>query len=67
MRHPGVIAVHDVAEADGRPLIVTELIDGPSLDDVLRERGTLDPRETAGIGARVMDAPAAAPAYRTGT
>ncbi|CCK32218.1 serine/threonine protein kinase [Streptomyces davaonensis JCM 4913] len=60
VRHPGVVAVHDVAEVDGRPLIVMELVDGPSLDDVLRERGTLDPYEAAGIGAKVMDALAAA-------
>ncbi|KAF4409704.1 serine/threonine-protein kinase, partial [Streptomyces lycii] len=56
VRHPGVIAVHDVADDEGRPVIVMELVDGPSLDDVLRERGTLEPREAAGIGARVMDA-----------
>ncbi|WP_143589941.1 serine/threonine-protein kinase, partial [Streptomyces africanus] len=60
VRHPGVIAVHDIAEVDGRPLIVMELVDGPSLDDVLRERGPLDPGEAAGIGAKVMDALAAA-------
>ncbi|MEU6260713.1 serine/threonine-protein kinase [Streptomyces sp. NPDC047043] len=60
VRHPGVVAVHDVAEVDGRPLIVMELVDGPSLDDVLRERGTLDAREAADIGAKVMDALAAA-------
>ncbi|MGA5451561.1 protein kinase domain-containing protein [Streptomyces umbrinus] len=64
VRHPGVVAVHDVAEVDGRPLIVMELVDGPSLDDVLRERGTLDAREVAGIGAKVMDALSAA--YRAG-
>ncbi|MFE7762811.1 protein kinase [Streptomyces sp. NPDC057438] len=60
VRHPGVVAVHDVAEVDGRPLIVMELVDGPSLDDVLRDRGLLDPREAAAIGAKVMDALAAA-------
>ncbi|GAP47780.1 serine/threonine-protein kinase [Streptomyces azureus] len=60
VRHTGVIAVHDIAEVDGRPLIVMELVDGPSLDDVLRERGPLDAREAAGIGAKVMDALAAA-------
>ncbi|MFJ7342910.1 serine/threonine-protein kinase [Streptomyces sp. NPDC101110] len=60
VRHPGVIAVHDIAQVDGRPLIVMELVDGPSLDDVLRERGTLGPAEAAGIGAEVMDALAAA-------
>ncbi|MFJ9118671.1 serine/threonine-protein kinase, partial [Streptomyces sp. NPDC102394] len=60
VRHPGVVAVHDVAEVDGRPLIVMELVDGPSLEQVLRERGVLDPAEAAGIGAQVMDALAAA-------
>ncbi|GHC51923.1 serine/threonine-protein kinase [Streptomyces flavofungini] len=60
VRHPGVVAVHDVTEVDGRPLIVMELVDGPSLDDVLRDRGTLDPREAATIGAKVMAALAAA-------
>ncbi|MFF7731935.1 protein kinase [Streptomyces sp. NPDC007984] len=60
VRHPGVIAVHDIAQVDGRPLIVMELVDGPSLDDVLRERGPLEPGEVAGIGAKVMDALAAA-------
>ena len=59
VRHPGVVAVHDVTEVDGRPLIVMELVDGPSLDAVLRERA-LGPREAAGIGAQVMDALAAA-------
>ncbi|CAL9606323.1 serine/threonine-protein kinase [Streptomyces sp. enrichment culture] len=60
VRHRAVIAVHDVAEVDGRPLIVMELVDGPSLDDVLHERGTLQPPEAARIGAEVMDALAAA-------
>ncbi|WP_105969324.1 serine/threonine-protein kinase [Streptomyces geranii] len=60
IRHTGVVAVHDVAEVDGRPLIVMELVEGRSLDAVLAERGTLDPREAARIGAQVMDALAAA-------
>ncbi|MEU7279909.1 serine/threonine-protein kinase [Streptomyces sp. NPDC045431] len=60
VRHPGVIAVHDVADHEGRPVIVMELVDGPSLDDVLAERGVMDPREAASIGARVMEALGAA-------
>lgn len=60
VRHPSVIAVHDVTEHDGRPVIVMELIDGPSLDDVLRGEGVLDPREAARIGAKVMEALGAA-------
>ena len=60
VRHNGVIAVHDVAEEDGRPIIVMELVPGPSLDDVLTDKGTLDPREAAAIGAKVADALSAA-------
>lgn len=56
IRHTGVVTVHDVADEQGRPVIVMELVDGPSLDDVLRERGTLEPREAAALGAKVMDA-----------
>uniref|UniRef100_UPI0015869735 serine/threonine-protein kinase n=1 Tax=Streptomyces sp. TRM64462 TaxID=2741726 RepID=UPI0015869735 len=60
VRHPGVVAVHDIADHEGRPVIVMELVDGPSLADVLAERGTMDPREAARIGASVLEALAAA-------
>ncbi|MGA5565474.1 serine/threonine-protein kinase [Streptomyces platensis] len=56
IRHSGVITVHDVIDEDGRPVIVMELVDGPSLDDVLEQQGALDPREIARIGAQVLDA-----------
>lgn len=56
IRHSGVVTVHDVVEERGLPVIVMELVDGPSLDDVLTERGPLDPREAAAIGAKLMDA-----------
>ncbi|WP_406400721.1 protein kinase [Streptomyces sp. NBC_00879] len=56
IRHSGVVTVHDVTEEQGLPVIVMELVDGPSLDDVLRERGTLEPHEAAAIGAKLMDA-----------
>ncbi|MEU2156880.1 protein kinase [Streptomyces sp. NPDC019396] len=56
IRHSGVVTVHDVTEERGLPVIVMELVDGPSLDDVLTERGTLEPHEAAAIGAKLMDA-----------
>ncbi|MFE0137275.1 protein kinase [Streptomyces sp. NPDC059037] len=56
IRHSGVVTVHDVTEQDGLPVIVMELVDGPSLDDVLSERGALEPHEAAAIGAKLMDA-----------
>ncbi|GGT24934.1 hypothetical protein GCM10010271_30470 [Streptomyces kurssanovii] len=60
VRHPGVVAVHDVAEHEGRPVIVMELVDGPSLDDMLNTSGVMDPREAARIGVSVLEALGAA-------
>ncbi|MFF3319248.1 protein kinase [Streptomyces sp. NPDC003035] len=60
VRHSGVVTVHDVVEERGLPVIVMELVDGPSLDDLVTQRGPLDPREVASIGAKLMDALAAA-------
>ncbi|MFE6775004.1 protein kinase [Streptomyces sp. NPDC057702] len=56
VRHSGVITVHDVADENGLPVIVMELVDGPSLDDVLSAEGVLDPLRAAAIGARVAEA-----------
>ncbi|MFI1254931.1 serine/threonine-protein kinase [Streptomyces netropsis] len=56
IRHGGVVTVHDVTEEQGLPVIVMELVDGPSLDDVLVERGTLEPHVAAAIGAELMAA-----------
>ncbi|MCX5381508.1 serine/threonine-protein kinase [Streptomyces sp. NBC_00091] len=56
IRHGGVVTVHDVTEEQGLPVIVMELVDGPSLDDVVSQRGALDPYEAAAIGAKLMDA-----------
>ncbi|MBB5935398.1 serine/threonine protein kinase [Streptomyces zagrosensis] len=56
IRHSGVITVHDVADENGLPVIVMELIDGPSLDDVLAAEGVLTPVRAAAIGARVAEA-----------
>ncbi|MFE6847114.1 protein kinase [Streptomyces sp. NPDC057686] len=56
IRHSGVVTVHDVTQERGLPVIVMELVDGPSLDDVVAQRGALDPYEAAAIGAQLMDA-----------
>ena len=56
LRHPGVIAVHDVVVDDGRPLILMELVEGRSLADVVRQQGPLPEQRVAEIGLRVLDA-----------
>ncbi|MFD5267117.1 serine/threonine-protein kinase [Streptomyces sp. NPDC058335] len=56
LSHPHIIVVHDVVEEDERPYIVMELIEGGSLADRIAERGPIDPREAARIGADLLGA-----------
>lgn len=37
LRHPNVLAVHDVLEVEGAPALLLEIVDGPSLEDWLGE------------------------------
>ncbi|QBI18163.1 serine/threonine-protein kinase [Egibacter rhizosphaerae] len=55
LSHPHIVAVHDEGVA-GLPYIVMELVDGPSLRDVLRERGRLSPAEAMAALAPVARA-----------
>ncbi len=48
LRHPGIVAVHEVGAHAGRPFIVLDWVDGESLDRVLA-RGRLAPRRAATI------------------
>jgi predicted Ser/Thr protein kinase len=60
LRHPGVVAVHDVVVDDGRPLILMELVEGRSLAETVRQQGPLPEQRVAEIGVRVLEALAAA-------
>jgi serine/threonine protein kinase len=53
--HPGLVALHDTGVVAGRPYAVMELVEGPSLDDVLR-RGPMRVPEVIQLGASVADA-----------
>ncbi len=55
LRHPGIVAVHEVAELDGVPAIISEFVDGLTLRQVISER-QLDSSETAVLVAQVADA-----------
>ena len=41
LSHPSVVAVHDAGIDDGSAYLVMELLPGPSLDQVIRDRGPL--------------------------
>ncbi|GII00446.1 hypothetical protein Pta02_24540 [Planobispora takensis] len=52
LNHPGIVAVYDVAEEDGRPWIIMELVRARGLDEV----GSLPTRQVAHIGRQVLSA-----------
>ncbi|WP_344918488.1 serine/threonine-protein kinase [Streptosporangium oxazolinicum] len=52
LNHRGIVAIYDVAEQDGRPWIVMELVRARGLDEV----GPLPVRQVADIGRQVLSA-----------
>jgi serine/threonine protein kinase len=62
IQHPGVVRIHGMARAPEGPYIVQELLDGESLDDVVR-RGGLPPPEAARVVRDLADAAAAVHAH----
>ncbi len=55
LRHPGIVAVHEVATLDGLPAIVSEFIEGLSLRKLLEQRRPTFP-EAARLVAEVAEA-----------
>jgi serine/threonine protein kinase len=53
---PAAVRVFDVVEEDGRPWVVMEMVRGKSLTELIVERETLPPAESARIGLVVLDA-----------
>lgn len=60
VEHPGIVRVLDDGVApDGAPFLVMELIDGPSLSELLAREGPFDARRAALVGVKILDALAA--------
>jgi serine/threonine protein kinase len=59
LNHPNIVVVHDFGELDGRPFIVTELVEGVTLRDRLRA-GPLPIAEAIEIALQVTGALVAA-------
>jgi serine/threonine protein kinase/tetratricopeptide (TPR) repeat protein len=57
--HPNIMAIHELAIIEGRPVAVVELLEGESLRTRL-SRGVMPWREVAQMGARIADGLAAA-------
>jgi hypothetical protein len=56
LNHPSAVTLHDVVEADGRLFLVMELVEAPSLRDLVGTRGPLAPAAAARVGLEVLDA-----------
>jgi len=56
LRHPNIVTVYDVALELGRPWIVMELVEGPSLADVVERDGPLRDDVAVGIARQLLAA-----------
>jgi tRNA A-37 threonylcarbamoyl transferase component Bud32 len=56
LSHPGLVQVYDAGERDGDGFVVLELIDGPTLREVLKQRGALAAPEVAELGRALAEA-----------
>ena len=54
--HPAAITVYDVAEHDGRPWLIMELINGRALSSLVKRDGPLPPHRAARIGLQILGA-----------
>ena len=55
LSHPNICAVYDVGEADGRPFLVMELLEGKTLRDYVGEHPA-EPNTAIALGSQVADA-----------
>lgn len=60
LSHPGVVAVYDQGEDDGRMFLAMEYVPGQTLREVIDTEGALTPRAAIDIMVPVLDALAAA-------
>ncbi|HEX3650411.1 MAG TPA: serine/threonine-protein kinase, partial [Pseudonocardiaceae bacterium] len=56
LQHPNAVAVYDVVEDAGQPVLIMEYVPSQSLSAVLDARGPLQPQEVARIGVQVATA-----------
>jgi eukaryotic-like serine/threonine-protein kinase len=56
LNHPGAVTLYDVVQDRGGTFIVMELVDAPTLADLVRSEGPLPVERVAEIGAQVASA-----------
>lgn len=63
LRHPAIVAVHNVLVEGGKPWIVMERLQGRNLGEEITARGPMPPPLVAEIGVRVLEALSATHAH----
>src|SRR6185369_13464957 len=53
LNHPHICTLHDIGEADGRPFIVMELLEGETLRRRLAAGGALPPDQVVELGLQI--------------
>ena len=54
LNHPNIIAVYDRGEADGRPYIAMEYLQGRTLKQVIQKEGPLPPERAIAVAMQVL-------------
>ncbi|HEU4488315.1 MAG TPA: serine/threonine-protein kinase [Actinomycetota bacterium] len=55
LNHPGAVTTYDVFREEDRVYIVMELVEDPTLAEIVAKEGPLSPSRAAAIGAQVAD------------
>jgi serine/threonine protein kinase len=53
LSHPNIVHVYDQGEENGRPFIVMEYVDGPTLGDELKRNGPLQPGRVVDLALQI--------------
>src|SRR5262245_40833069 len=56
LKHPNIVTMYDIGDADGMSYIAMECIEGPGLDKIIAAEGKLSVERAAALGAQVADA-----------
>ena len=54
--HPNIVAIWDFGDDNGTPFLVMELVEGQSLDQLIKSCGSLEPRRSVAIVTQVLSA-----------
>ncbi|HZC97746.1 MAG TPA: serine/threonine-protein kinase [Bradyrhizobium sp.] len=54
--HPNIVAIWDFGDDNGTPFLVMELVEGESLDQLIKSSGPLEPRRSVAIVTQVLSA-----------